>query len=256
MLAELLTSLLTPFPRIPRRMGYLAEQIAIRARHGRCRAAWRPHLDACHAAMLAAAERCPVRNRCVVIGAGLCLDIPLQRLAAMFRDVVLLDVGFLQRRGPANVQRVPWDVSGSLVRWFDDPRMADAEALAVTDPGWPAGLDEPDLTISAGVLSQLHFLPSAWLGRRCSRGPEFTAALADRLGRQHLSWLRSRPGQQLLITDLAEIIRDRAGRETERTPTAVAALDLPPPQQTWEWRLAPAPEVDVAYDVAHQVGCW
>jgi len=50
-LAELITSLITPFPRIPRRMGLLREQIAIRARERRCRAQWAGHLAASRQAM-------------------------------------------------------------------------------------------------------------------------------------------------------------------------------------------------------------
>lgn len=256
MLAELFASLTTPFPRVPRRLGFLAEQIAIRARERRCRAAWAPHLAASHARMLAAAESCPRRARCVVVGAGLCLDVPLQRLAALFDEVVLLDVGFLERGGPGNVRRIPWDATGALERWHADPAMDDAQALETREPGWPDGVGEPDLTISASILSQLHILPAAWLERGRPRPDGFDQRLADRLAGLHRGWLASRPGRRLLLADLAVVNRGPDGAETANQPTATARLGLPAPDAHWEWLLAPAPEDAADHDIVHQVGAW
>lgn len=256
MLAELLTSLTTPFPRIPRRMGYLAEQIAIRARERRCRAAWAPHLAASRALMLEVAGGCPGRERCVVVGAGLCLDVPLVQLAAMFREVVLLDVGFLERGGPGNVRRIAWDATGSLARWHADPAMPDQQALAVGDPGWPPGIGQPDLTISASILSQLHLRPALWLGRCTERAEDFEERLADHLGRLHLAWLATTPGRRLLITDLAEIASDRHGQLIGEIPTAASRLGLPATHRQWEWNLAPIPEIARDQGMRHRVGAW
>lgn len=256
MLSELFAAAVTPFPRPARRMGYLREQIAIRARERRCRAGWAPHRAACREVMLAAADACPAHGRCVVVGGGVCLDIPLAELAARFAEVVLLDVGFLDRSGPGNVRRVAWDAAGSLQRWHDDPAMDDTRALAVSDPGWPSDVGAPDLTVSAGVLSQLHILPAAWLARHRGRPDAFGDALAAALGRLHLDWLRARPGRRLLITDLAEITCERGGREIERTAIGAGLLDLPAPDAAWWWDIAPAPEVDRHHDRRHHVGAW
>lgn len=256
MLSELFTSLTTPFPRTPRRMGYLAEQIAIRARERRCRAAWASHLAQSRAEMLAAAEGCAGRGRCVVVGAGLCLDVPLDRLASMFREVVLLDVGFLERSGPSNVRRIAWDATGSLERWHADRAMPDQQALTLGDPGWPAGVGQPDLTISASILSQLHLGPMAWLERSRPRPEGFDDRLADGLGRLHQVWLAGLPGRRLLITDLAEVARNPHGVVIGETPTAASRLGLPPPHRTWEWNLAPIPEISAEHDLSHRVGAW
>lgn len=256
MLAELFTAAFTPFPRPARRMGYLAEQIAIRARERRCRAGWALHREACHAAMLAAAETCARHERCVVIGGGVCLDIPLRALADRFAEVVLLDVGFLERSGPRNVRRVAWDATGAMSRWAADPAMPDETALDVRDPGWPTGVGDPDLTISAGVLSQLHILPAAWLERHRDRPDGFDVRLAERLARTHLAWLRARRGVRLLLTDLAESACDRRGHEVERIAVGAALTDLPPPDRTWIWDIAPAPEADPEHDIRHHVGAW
>ena len=49
MFAELMEWLTTPCPAAARRLGYLREAIAIRARYRRHHENWRPHLDATRA---------------------------------------------------------------------------------------------------------------------------------------------------------------------------------------------------------------
>jgi hypothetical protein len=107
MIREWLTQLITPFPAPARRMRYLYEQIAIRARHRRHRAAWAPHLVACRDAVRQAVPCCQGQELAAIVGAGVCLDMPLPELTARFRRVVLLDVGFLDR--PASCERCPYD---------------------------------------------------------------------------------------------------------------------------------------------------
>lgn len=258
MLAELITSLFTPFPRIPRRMGHLSEQIAIRARERRCRAAWAPHITASQAMMLEAAGRCERRGSCVVLGAGLCLDVPLAELASRFAEVVLLDVGFLERRGPANVRRVCWDATGCLEAWHADPRMDVEAALALAgrDPGWPPDVGEPDLTISANIISQLDLLPAPWLSRRRWRDDGFAERLGEALAATHLAWLRARPGTRLLIGDLAQTLIPADGSPAETRPLPPARLGLREPDRAWDWQLAPIPEWNRRQHLHHRVGAW
>jgi hypothetical protein len=237
-------------------MGYLGEQIAIRSRHRRWQGAWHPHLDASRTAMMEAATHTPAHGLCVVVGAGLCLDVPLAGLARVFSRVVLLDVGFLDRTGPANVERIPFDATGSLARWHADPQMSDDDALAVGDPGWPTGLGDPDLTISASVISQLHLAPAAWLAKRRPRPEDFRERLGATLAAAHLAWLRQRPGRRLLIGDLAEIALTRANTVADEVPMPTAALGLRLPDRTWDWDLAPIPEWDRDLHLRHRVGAW
>jgi hypothetical protein len=252
-LAEALAWLTTPFPRRARRLGYLAEQIAIRAKWRRHRTAWAPHLAASHAAMLAAADACPRRDLAVVLGGGVCLDVPVAALAGRFARVVLIDVGFAER--PARAERLPWDVTGRLASWHDDPCQSDDDACAAPDPGWPTGLGDPDLTISANLLGQLHLLPAAWLARHRPRPADFPERLAQALARAHLAWLRRLPGCRLLIADVAEVAVQRDGTVADDQPLPVASL-LPPPDQSWMWNLAPIPEWDDEHHLHHRVGTW
>src|SRR5579871_6065867 len=92
MFAELIEYAITPCPRYARRMGYLYEAVAIRARAARCRAAWAPHQERTRALLRRSLARCPRRRKAVVLGSGACLDVPLAELAAAFGEVVLVDV--------------------------------------------------------------------------------------------------------------------------------------------------------------------
>ena len=63
MIAELLRYLVTPCPRYVRAMGYLHEQVSIKARHDRCRRAWEPHLERTRNVIRAATRQCRKRRK-------------------------------------------------------------------------------------------------------------------------------------------------------------------------------------------------
>lgn len=258
MLGEWLTSLATPFPRQARRLGYLHEQIAIRARERRLRGAWAGHLASARREMAAAAAGCPGRGLAVVVGAGVCLDVPIAELASAFARVVLVDVGFLDRTAHPRVERLAWDATGCLRSWHDRPEADEQDLLAAAaaDPGWPEGLGDPDLIISANLIGQLAAIPAPWLARGRRRAEGFADRLGARLAQTHLAWLRRRPGQRLLVADLAEIAVAVDGAIADEQPLPAATLGLRAPDRTWMWDLAPIPEWDRDHHLRHRVGAW
>ncbi len=242
MLVEWLTSLVTPCDPAVRRLGYLRELIAIQARHRRCAPAWAAHIAACRHFI---DQRAPGGDLAVVVGAGLCLDVPLDLLVARYRRVVRFDLCFLGRR--VGVEQRVFDVTGGVQTWARDPQ-ADPRA-ALTDPGWPADLPSPDLVLSANLLTQLHLFPEQWL-----RPHHPGVDLAEACTRLHLGWLARRPGVRLLIADREEQVIDAAGRLVYRMPTT--ARLLPPPRESWTWDLAPRGEHDPDHALRRQVGAW
>ena len=50
-------------PRYVRAMGYLHEQVSIKARHDRCRRAWEPHLERTKDVLRAAVRKCRTRRK-------------------------------------------------------------------------------------------------------------------------------------------------------------------------------------------------
>lgn len=245
MLAELLEYALTPCPRYVRRMGYLYEAVAIRARAARCRAAWAPHQERTRAVLRAAVGRCPRRRKAVVLGSGLLLDVPLDELAAVFREVVLVDVvhplgtGWRRRRF-ANVRTVAADVTG----------VAEAVLAAARDPAAPLPRAEPtlfcddgdvDLVASVNLLSQLPYRPATYLTRAGVHPAEAVDAFARDLVAAHLDYLRRVPGVAALVADVEELTVDTKGAVAAREDTLYG---VPPPHgdEEWVWELAPRPE--------------
>ncbi len=250
MLAELLEYAITPCPRFVRRMGYLHEAIAIRARAGRCRAAWESHLRRTRAVIRRAAGRCSRRRKAVVLGSGLLLDVPLADLARAFREVVLVDLvhplgSAWKRRRYSNVRAVRADITG----------VAEAVWLAARDPGAELPRAEPslfcndeevDLVVSANLLSQLPYLPVAYLERAGVHPPEAVDALARDIVTAHLRCLRQAAGVAALVTDVEELKVDVKGSPVSRVDT-LHGVAPPPADEEWDWQLAPLGEASRKY---------
>ena len=239
MIAEALAWLLTPCPAYARRLGLLAESVAIGARHRRCRAAWAPHLAATRAAVVDAIERTRRRRTALVLGSGALLDLPLAELAGAFRRVVLVDVvhpwrSRLAGRGFANVSRVTDDVTGVLDAVSRGELASPRSYHLIDDP-------EVDLVVSLNLLSQLPVIPVRSLDGRAA--PEPLAAMAQALVRSHLADLDRSRGSTLLISDVERVVVSRDGREVERD-SLIADLPEPAHDREWWWDIAPAPEAD------------
>jgi len=249
MLAELVEYLLTPCPGPARKLGYLAEAVAIRARHRRCRDAWQSHLEYSRAAILEAATACRGRQCALVLGSGALLDVPLEQLARMFERVVLADVvhplcARWRARRLGNVRLASLDVTGTLAALADGPAIPDCTPQDLRDL---IRREAPDLLVSANILSQLPLLP---LRRLESSGlhpqPELDA-FAARLLEEHVRLLHEHSGTACLISDIR-------WHGTSGIGNPLRFVALPPPVRTWIWNVAPRPEISRECDVFHEVG--
>lgn len=263
MFARLFRNFLTSCPPAARQLGLLREHEDIAQRHARVRAAWAPHLAMSRQVVLETAERCASRRRALVIGAGDCLDVPVEGLAGMFGQVVLADivtsaeVKRWERKLPGRVQGVNWDASGALaalaaVRETVAPHEA-PEIFAKADPGPPPG-SEPDFIVSANCISQLGLVPGHSLPAYAKdKGlPERCAKAA---ARRHLAWLAQRPGVRVLLADAARLDIGPDGRQLKKE-TLHERFGLPKPDRTWRWDLAPIPEWSRDFHRVHEVGAW
>ncbi|MBM3534591.1 MAG: hypothetical protein FJX60_16310 [Alphaproteobacteria bacterium] len=239
MIAEALEWLVTPCPLYVRRLGLLAESIAISARHRRCRRAWAPHLAATRQAILEAVARTPRRRTALIMGSGALHDVPIAELADAFERVLLVDLvhpwpARLRTRHLPQVTLVTDDVTGTL----------EAVARGEIVPARPfAPLSDPevDLAVSLNLLSQI---PSVPVRRLEGRVADSTLASAvQRLVNAHLSDLGLSRAATLLISDVERVVTDRDGLEIERT-SLIAELPEPQADRSWWWDIAPAPEID------------
>lgn len=228
MLAEWLRHLTTPAPRAAKKLGYVRELIAIEARHRRCRYAWSPHLERSRRFVLDAADGLERRRKVTVLGSGLLLDVPLAELAEKFDEVMLIDIVQMpavrrQVRDLANVRLVETDLAGVVDDLAAGRRIAQVPPVSIPD-------GDADLVVSLNLITQL--------GVMLARRGVDAAALAT----AHLAALRQLPGRVVMIAETERQWIE--GGEVVESDRPLETLDLPAPDATWVWDLAPAPEID------------
>ncbi|MEE8630013.1 MULTISPECIES: hypothetical protein [Methylobacterium] len=253
MLLDLLHWLVQPATLAARRLGHAGDSVRLASRSRRCRAAWAPHLAAAKDAVRAAMADLPRRETAVVLGAGLLDDVPIDALAAAFRQVVLVDAvhpwrGRWRARRHANVVRLIFDLSGTA-----DLRLGRGETFG---PVLPPVCREADLVISANLLSQLPILPVARL-EAAGRLGAFTDpdAFGQRIVAAHLAALADLSARICLVTDRDETEEDRDGRPIARLDL-LYGIDPGPAPRSWDWILAPFGEEARDRRLVHRVSAW
>ncbi len=249
MLAELLMRLLTPAgPARP--LDLAADAVALWSRATRRRRDWAPHEARCHALVRAALRDLPRRRTAVVLGSGLCRDVPLDDLAHAFETVLLVDAVHLLplRRRAARlpgVRLVTRDLSGTA-RWLAGESCTREDPLAdlVADPGI-------DLVISANLLSQLPLAPERLI--EAGRAPHVPADLAARIVAWHLADLARVEARVCLLTDVTCLDVARASGQVLARLDLMRGAALPPPDETWRWTAAPPGEVERDVALVHEV---
>ena len=253
---DLLRHVLTPYPRAVKAMGFPAEVAGIRARYRRRQADWREHLEKSRSVVLRGAERADPRRKAVILGGGLLHDVPLAELAAMFREVLLVDLihplaSRWQTRRLRNVRHVTADVTGTIadayrVAWDADKPLPKSEPkFFVDDP-------EVDFTASVNLLSQLPCMPMAYLSRQGVHSKESIDEYARDLIRAHLAYLDRLPGRVALVTDFERLKITPAGQVVERRDLFFG-VPWPTRGEEWEWKLAACPEADRAHHYYRRV---
>lgn len=237
-----------------RRLGLAAESAAMVRRHGRCAAAWAPHLARCRELILAAAGDCPVRGLAVAVGSGPLLDVPLDGLSGLFGRVVLADAVHPRaaRRAAAarpNVELLEFDATGLLPELAACCRAGRGPLPVPAPPVLPG--PRPDFLVSLNLLSQLPIRPLAALRRSLADpGEAGRKALARGLVDAHLEWLAGAADRVCLVSDYLRLVRKTGGGQEQADLLHGATL---PPGEDWEWLLAPRPEARADADVVHLV---
>ena len=251
MIFELFEYLTTPCSAPARSLGFLSSTVQVRARYRRCKRAWSPHIEQTRCAILEAVSRCSKRRKVVVLGAGLLYDIPLAELSRSFLKVVLVDIvhpwsSRLAVRRFGNVEQICADVTEVM----DQLRQIASHSGGLLPVSRPVRfVDDPelDLTLSVNLLSQLPHVPGRYLEKR--RDEASIDAFSSHLIEAHLDYLRRLPGHTTLITDVAVRRRARDSSFLEEWD-ALCGVKLPAAESSWEWSLAPSPEVERGADIS------
>jgi hypothetical protein len=242
-------------------MDYLHEIIAMRSRAGRASVAWQPHLEATKRFVLDSATACEKRDRAVVLGAGLLLDLPLDELASLFREVVLVDIVVLpeirkQAGRSSNVTMLQRDVTNVAEELYT-ASLRGLRDLPPSKPSLPEVIADTDLVVSLNILSQLWVMPRTFVLRKTSV-PMSEERLDDWCGQivqAHYEYLRSLTCDVCLVADHRFEKRDRSGALVSQGST-VYNLELPDPDESWTWHIAPIQEESRFLSKDLIVGAW
>lgn len=260
MLRELITYFTTSCPPYVRRMGYLYQAIALRGRYVRRHRSWQPHLDNTQKFIIQCAERCHNREKAVVLGSGLLLDIPLEKLSKMFGEMVLADVIHLPEvckrvKRFANVRLTQCDVTGIAEKLFQNVQSGFKE-LPVSVPSLPEIDESTGLVISLNILSQLAAIPFDYVQKKMPLQDESVIdAWCDQMREAHYSALKALPCNVCLVADFEFVRKDSAGKVVEKGST-VGGLALPAPDTAWTWEIAPLGEDSRDRAKGLHVGAW
>jgi hypothetical protein len=260
MLSELYAYLTTPCPQYVRHMAYLDEAIAMRSRYRRNREAWRPHLERTRRFILSVAEKCRKRNKAVVLGAGLLLDVPLEELSSLFQEVVLVDIVFLPEvrnviKHCRNVKLLQHDVTNMAKQLHENIRSGLRE-LPEAVPAAPEIDEKAGLVVSLNLLSQLWVVPRSYaLMKLSGLKEEHVDDWCRRTVESHYAFLRSMPCDVCLVADHEFVKRDQEGCIVSQGST-VSRLVLPEPDASWNWNIIPMGENRQYLSKELTVGAW
>lgn len=250
MLAEMLVWAGTQTTKPARQLGYARAAVSLWSRRRRWAREWAEHEANTRDFALKTVGACRRRDTVWLLGGGTLADLPLAELSGLFRRVVVFDIAWLPqaraqirsmaRRWP-NVELRLADVTG-VVLPLSEWRLGmplpipSAEAMRELDPV------PPDCVLSLNLLSQLPLLPMDYVQRS-----GLTLQAAEAFGRAilqaHLRGLQEFACPVGLIADARRIWRSRAG-EMVLSESAALGIQLPAPEKSWRWPVAPRGEID------------
>jgi len=233
-----------------RKAGLVSEVAAIAGRHKRHKSLWGHHLTHTKSFIEKHLSLVDPNKPILILGSGLCLDIPLSALNKHAAGVVLMDaVQPLATRiaciGFANIQFCYADITGFLRPFWNSK-----EGAKITPPPIaPINLNHYGMVISCNLLSQLplsfaHSPPTDETERRLTASIQLA----------HMKALTSLSCPALLITDY-ERLESEAG-STNNIPTISPRLVPREPEETWQWHIAPKGDIRPGLDIKLNVGGW
>jgi hypothetical protein len=110
--------------------------------------------------------------------------------------------------------------------------------------------------VSLNILSQLWVMPRAYaLGKMRGLDEERLDDWCGRVVESHYAFLRSLPCPVCLVADREFVKRDRDVRIVSRA-TTLFGLELPRPDESWTWNIAPLGEDRRGLSKELLVGAW
>ena len=254
MIAEFISSLLTPAPEWAKRMKFLEESIAIEARAKRCWDAWAPHQQHTKDAILNSIQSCEHYRKVLVVGSGACLDIPLTELADIFERVLLIDVVHplnSKRHGWNHVEHITLDITGQMDTLYLNPEKLPEMYV----PDLYHDVPDIDCVLSVNLASQLPIKPLKYLSKKMPHNESDLERFAKNLIEAHFKWLSGFPCTTALICDTAWGRVDLKGKIIELSDPLYGLLSQTVTKE-WYWDVAPLHETGTGISHRNRVGYW
>lgn len=262
MLVESLAWLRARSDRVQRKLGYVSEAVALNARYVRCQSAWQSHLELSQRFIVSAIKQCHAHRHALILGAGNCLDVPLDELSAAFERVILVDAVKLAQtetkiKRYQNVDFCVHDITEVNRDLISGHELASLQQLSNTVPRKFINDNKIDLVVSLNLLSQLPLLPMRYLRSRETFSDDEINAIGLNLMRVHCRYLQQFDATRVLIFDAEQWQEDALGQRHESLCLQqwLNSEQLLPASQLveeWQWTVAPAGE-QAEWSTQHRV---
>lgn len=245
MIRELISYIVSRAAPGARAAGLVTECVAITARHRRNSVAWAPHLERCKRHIVDALKVADPNKPVLVLGAGPCLDLPIEALAAHPAGAVLVDAVSLPSTKKliakyAKLSFILSDVMGLLAA---GDTIADIPELA------PINTAGYGLIISANILSQL---PLAFVSVPPESADEKT--VMHKIQAAHVAVLKASDVPSLILSDYSAEILVANVKNAYNTLDSV--IDTTETIDSWTWSVAPLGELGTQKELRLKVGVW
>jgi hypothetical protein len=241
MIKELYLYLTTKASKEARAFGHLYESIAIAEREKRCQTFWLPHRTQCKQFIETSLLLAKSRKKILILGSGPLHEIPLEKIAAVFTQVDLVDVVHMDETKKnynhlKNVSFIEADVTELEKTILREKNIQNHIPTLFQN-------DHYDLVISANLLSQLSIHLREFLEKnaRPKISEEKLTQFASQVTFDHYQYLLHFSCPVILITDVEVVFMDSKDQILE-VESPYKDFSLPPPLASWWWNLAPIPE--------------
>ncbi|MCU0472075.1 MAG: hypothetical protein MUC93_01750 [Bacteroidales bacterium] len=229
------------YRRILHKMGYYNYQQGLIYRHLNQDKGWISHEQHCRNFIIKALDYYKP-GKVTVYGSGWLLDLPLAEMAERVNRISLVDIihppeVITQTAGFKNIQLVEEDVTGGLIEevwkkagnktYFN--RLTSLSSISIPEY---QPVDDPGLTISLNILTQLETLPEKLLKKKSRVSEEDFMNFRKEIQLKHIKFLEKH--KSVIISDIAEVFT-RVGGDSFQNNTVVTELPAGMIREDWIW---------------------
>jgi hypothetical protein len=220
-----------------RKMKFTSDQLGIMNRYVREKENWDKHIQESKDFILRSANS-KEKGKVVVLGSGWLLDVPLQELSEMFREVILIDIvhpkPVVKKISKySNVTLLKADITGGMIDYIYE-NANKKEKLLVPIHTFSFNLPEnTDFVISLNIMCQLHIILADYLKNISFFSDKELKEFDKNIQIAHLKILPEK--KTCLITDIEEEILTKDDQTIGVNP--LIHVDLPAGNfsKVWQW---------------------